>query len=30
METALHLNLLVVQGRLTVQRVDGVDHFTTA
>jgi glyoxylase-like metal-dependent hydrolase (beta-lactamase superfamily II) len=30
METDLHLHLLVVQGRLTVQRVDGVDHYTTA
>src|SRR5262249_10256032 len=30
METALHLNLLVAQGRLTVQRIDGVDHYTAA
>jgi glyoxylase-like metal-dependent hydrolase (beta-lactamase superfamily II) len=27
METALHLDLLVAQGRLTVQRIDGVDHY---
>jgi glyoxylase-like metal-dependent hydrolase (beta-lactamase superfamily II) len=30
METDLHLHLLVVQGRLAVQRIDGVDHYTTA
>ena len=30
METALHLDLLVAQGRLKAQRIDGVDHYTTA
>jgi glyoxylase-like metal-dependent hydrolase (beta-lactamase superfamily II) len=30
METALHLDLLVAQGRLTVTRVDGVDHYALA
>jgi glyoxylase-like metal-dependent hydrolase (beta-lactamase superfamily II) len=28
-ETGTHLDLLVVRGRLRVERIDGVDHFAT-
>lgn len=30
LETAAHLELLVVQGRLRVARLDGVEHYATA
>jgi hypothetical protein len=29
LETAAHLDLLVSQGKLTTQTVDGVRHYTT-